>query len=83
MSEPSDEEDGATHSVSKRHWLTNDGIAWLLTVSSIGLVVGAGIGMLDLGNVPAELLLVFVASFGTAIAWAFGRDALEAWRGDS
>ena len=68
-------------SASERHWLTNDGIAWLLTLSMVGAVALGSIGIVDLTAVPQEILLAHVAAFGVAIVWAFGRDALEAWRG--
>ena len=72
---------GSTDTASERHWLTNDGIAWLLTLSMVGVVTAASLGIVDLSTVPQEILVAYVVAFGVAIVWAFGRDALEAWRG--
>lgn len=76
-----DESDGVTRGTAKRYWLTNDGIAWVLTLSMITVVAAAGSGHLTLDRVPDPILLSYVAAFGTAIAWAFGKDAVEAWKG--
>lgn len=77
-----DEGDSQTESTSKRHWLTNDGIAWLLAIAYIALLFAAGLDWIHLGDVPEIALLAFIAAFGTAVAWAFGADAVRAWRGD-
>ena len=84
-SEPSDEEyddeQGSTDSPARRYWLTNDAIAIALVASLIVGVIFGGVGWLNLQTVPKEITLVYSASVGTAIVWAFGADAVEAWRG--
>ena len=72
---------GSTGSPSERHWLTNDGMAWVLTLSMVAAILLSAVGVVDLSNVPQEILVAFVGAFGVSIVWAFGRDALEAWRG--
>lgn len=80
LADPSASEDGQTHSTSKRHWLTNDGLAWLLTLGFLGIVAAAGTGLVDLTTVPSDVLWAFVVSFLLAVTWAFGTDAIETWR---
>lgn len=80
-SEGSDEEDRGTTSTSRRHWLTNDGLAVVLVLSLISVVALHGAGRLTLQTVPQSVLLLYVFSVGSAVAWAFGKDAVEAWRG--
>lgn len=72
-----------TTSTARRHWLTNDGIAWTLTASMTLLIILHGIDWIDLTGIPEPFRLVYIGAFGTAIAWAFGKDAIEAWRGGS
>lgn len=74
------EESGATHSTSKRWWLTNDGLAWLLVGTFPVVIAATAAGYLDLATVPSEVVYTWLASVGTAVAWAFGKDAIEAWR---
>lgn len=74
--------DHDTDSASKRHWLTNDGLAVLLTVTFIGYVYAPLTPLVDGYPETNPLVLgAFVTAFGVAVAWAFGRDAVEAWRG--
>lgn len=80
-SEGSDDDEGAdTTDPNRRHWLTNDGLAWLL-VASMPVIIGlAGGDSLTLQTVPDVMLVMYSLAFGVAVAWAFGKDAVEAWR---
>lgn len=82
--EPSDsdtDDGGSTRSTSKRHWLTNDLLAGALALSLILVVAAHGAGWLNLQTLPQWLVGVYVFSVGSSVAWAFGKDAVEAWRG--
>lgn len=65
---------------SRRHWLTNDGLAWLLVGSYPPMVVAQSMGVISLERVPSSVLATWMILVGTAAVWTFGRDALEAWR---
>lgn len=79
--EGSDDSEGSTHGTDKRYWLTNDSLAVTLTSSLIAIIVMDGAGRLTLETVPQAVLYVYVGAVGASIAWAFGADAVEAWRG--
>lgn len=83
-SEPSDgsdrEDNSSTNSPDRRWWLTNDILTGALVGSLIAGVLLSGLGLLNLQTVPKEIIYIYVVSVGTAIAWAFGADAVEAWR---
>jgi len=66
---------------AKRHWLTNDALAGALGASLIAAVLLDGIGLLNLQTIPGEILYLYVFVVGSSMAWAFGKDAIEAWRG--
>lgn len=75
--------DGETTSSESRYWLTNDGLAWLLVVSFIGYLYLPLTPYVDAyPEVNAAVLAAYVTAFGVAVAWAFGKDAVEAWRAD-
>lgn len=73
--------DGSTTSTSKRHWLTNDVLAYLLVGTFPAIVILASVDVVDLGAVPGEVLIAWIAFAGTAVVWAYGPEAIEAWRG--
>jgi hypothetical protein len=66
---------------AKRHWLTNDALAGALGASLIAAVLLDGVGWLNLQTIPTEILYLYVFVVGSSMAWAFGKDAIEAWRG--
>ena len=74
--------DGDTDTPDDRYWLTNDGLAWFLSVSFVAYVFAPLTPWVaGYPETNAVILASFTASFGIAIAWAFGKDAVEAWRG--
>lgn len=75
-----DSDGDATESTSMRHPYTNDALAFFLIWSIIGGVGADGLGAVSLSSVPDEVLLSWVMMTGTATVWAFGRDAIAAWR---
>lgn len=83
-SEPSDEPpaDGSTTDTDQRHWLTNDLLAGLYALSLVGMVGGHGLGWLNLQTVPEPLMWLYGGAVGSAMAWAFGREAVKAWRAE-
>lgn len=46
----------------------------------LGVILG-GLGVLNLQTVPDRIVLIYIVSVGSAVVWAFGADAVEAWRG--
>lgn len=73
-------EDWGVDTTDRRHWLTNDGLAWFLSAATIGLAVAAGLGVVDMEAIPPEMMYAILAAFGTAVAWAFGKGAVKWWR---
>lgn len=75
-------DDGKTDSSERRYWLTNDGLAWALILSFIAYVF-APLTPYVAGypDTNAAILTAYVTAFGVSVAWAFGKDAVEAWRG--
>ena len=71
-----------TDSVEKRHWYTNDGVAWFLVLSFVSVYAAGSSGYLDLSAPPQEARIAFVMAFGTAVVWVFGAEAIREWRGD-
>jgi hypothetical protein len=70
----------STSSISKRWLFTNDLLAFIL-LSSLPMLTAAGATqVLALGQVPDAWVLAYLGISGTAAVWAFGADALEAWR---
>lgn len=59
---------------------TNDLIASVVLVSVPALALAHGFGYLDLGELPSEFLLGYLALVGIAASWTFGRSAVNAWR---
>lgn len=75
----SDHGDGETWSSQSRWWLTNDVLAFVLATAFISYVF-AGVYLDGYPETNPAVLTAFVTAFGVAVAWAFGRDAVEAWR---
>jgi hypothetical protein len=70
----------STSSISRRWIFTNDLLAFIL-LSSLPVVTALGATqILALGQVPEAVVLAYLGISGTAAVWAFGADALEAWR---
>jgi hypothetical protein len=70
----------STSSIAQRWVFTNDLLAFIL-LSSLPMLTAAGATqVLALGQVPEAWVLAYLAITGTAAVWAFGADALEAWR---
>lgn len=78
--EGSDGSDSDTRSPSRRHWLTNDVLAGMLVLSLVAVVAAHGAGSLNLQTLPQWLVGVYSFSIGASVTWAFGQDAVEAWR---
>lgn len=78
-----DDNDIDTGTPSRRHWLTNDGLAYFTHLVYATGFIGAGMGYLNLQAIPETYLLAYIAFTGTATVWAFGTDAIAAWRGDN
>jgi hypothetical protein len=73
MSDADQEEDGKTQSTQSRHWLTNDGLAYLLNLS---LIIIVGVSALGYSvQLSGTLLSVYAASIALANLWAFGSEA--------
>lgn len=81
MSEGSDGDSGQTESTASRWWLTNDILAFGLVASLIAVVLAHLGTSLNLQTFPQEVLYLYSFSVASAVAWAFGKDAVEAWRG--
>lgn len=80
--ESSEGSDGQqTHGTSKRWWLTNDLLAFALLLSLDALVFFSGLRWIDVETIPEMAVYGLTVGFGVAIVWAFGKDAVEAWRG--
>lgn len=77
-----DDCDVQTTDESRRHYLTNDVLAGWLILTFPGIVAAGASGIygFDLGVVPQSIRLAYVGVVGTATVWAFGKEALEAWR---
>lgn len=73
MSESENEADGETQSTQSRHWLTNDGLAYLLNLSLIGVLAASAAGYQV--ELSGTLLTVYAASVALANLWAFGSQA--------
>jgi len=78
-----DSESESTTSVSRRWIYTNDILAGLL-LASFPILTGLGsTQILALSSIPDSWRLAYLLIAGTAAVWAFGSEALEAWRSDS
>jgi MFS-type transporter involved in bile tolerance (Atg22 family) len=67
--------------VLPRFWLTNDILAFVVVLAFIAYVFAPMTPYVDgYPEVNAMVLGAFVAAFGIIIAWAFGTDAVMAWR---
>lgn len=75
MSEAEDSSDGKgeTQTTQSRHWLTNDGLAYLLNFSLIGVLAASAAGYQV--EVSGTLMTVFASSVALANLWAFGSQA--------
>ena len=68
---------GLTRSLEKRHWLTNDILAYTL-LGSFPIVVVLGMTRhFDHGAIPCGLSATYGAVVVGAAAWAFGGNLLE------
>lgn len=79
--ESSDDNDNDTRGSSRRHWLTNDLLAIWLILAFTAYLFLPYLGFETASKPNAAVLTAFITGFGIAVAWAFGRDAVEAWRG--
>ncbi|AGC34393.1 hypothetical protein HVTV-2_gp23 [Haloarcula virus HVTV-2] len=68
-----DQESGETQSTQSRHWLTNDGLAYLLNISLVGVLAASAAGYQV--ELSGTLLTVYAASIALANLWAFGSQA--------
>jgi hypothetical protein len=75
-----DSDPESTSSISKRWIFTNDLLAFILLGSLPILTAVGATRVLALSQVPDSWILAYLAITGTAAVWAFGTDALEAWR---
>lgn len=67
--------------VMKRWLFTNDLLAGVLLVSLPVMIMLFGLdGLITAGNVPELLLISYIVVTGTAAVWAFGVEAVKAWR---
>jgi len=67
------ESENETQSAESRHWLTNDGLAYLLNLSLIGIVAASAAGYTV--ELSGTLLTVYATSIALANLWAFGSQA--------
>ncbi|AGM11638.1 hypothetical protein HCTV5_28 [Halovirus HCTV-5] len=74
-SENADEEQaqGETQTTDSRHWLTNDGLAYLLNFSLIGVLAASAAGYQV--ELSGTLMTVYASSIALANLWAFGSQA--------
>jgi hypothetical protein len=82
MNEDNGPDPESTDSVSRRWQYTNDILAGLLLGSLAGLTAVGATSLIGLGQLPDLWVASYLAVSGTAAAWAFGSDALAAWRGN-
>lgn len=74
--------DGGTTTTASRFWLTNDLLAGFLILAFTGYVYMPLLTAIDgYPSTNPVVIAAFVTAFGVAVAWAFGQDAVEAWRG--
>lgn len=67
--------------VLPRFWLTNDLLAFVVILSFIAYVFAPMTPYVDAYPEANPIVIgAFVAAFGIIIAWAFGTDAVMAWR---
>lgn len=66
-------EEGEATSAEARHWLTNDGLAYALNLSLIGVVAASVMGHTP--ELNGTLLTVYATSIALANLWAFGSRA--------
>ena len=69
----------AITSTKQRHPYTNDVLALWLVVTYPTLIGLDAWGLIDMRIVPRPLILGYVGLVGTAVAWAFGSAAVDAW----
>ena len=71
---------GSTDSPQRRWQYTNDIIAgWLVGTFPLMIAFDA-YGAISLRDTPETAVMGYVVLVGTAVTWAFGSGALEAWR---
>lgn len=77
-------DDRETESAGSRYWLTNDALAFFIVIAFVGYVYAPlSPWIAGYPETNAGVLAAFITAFGVAVAWAFGKDAVEAWRGNS
>lgn len=74
-------DDAQTSSAQTRWWATNDVLAAVLVVGHLTTMLLVGAGWLDPDVLATQFAKAYVLYAGAAVAWAFGKDAVEAWRG--
>jgi hypothetical protein len=75
-----DPDSESTDSVARRWQYTNDALAGLLLGSLAGLTAIGATSLIGLGELPDLWMAAYLTVAGVAAAWAFGSDALAAWR---
>lgn len=78
---PADAGGGETDSTAARWWLTNDVLAIALVAGFYATMWGIGVGWLRPTVLTSEAGIAMLVYTGVAVAWAFGADAVRAWRG--
>lgn len=73
-------EDGTTNSTATRYPYTNDAIAGWLVVSFTLLSGLHTVNVVDLTTLPGTVFAAWISFVGIALAWAFGPEAVKAWR---
>lgn len=73
----SDQESSTTTSTATRHRFTNDFIAILLVVATVGLAVAYATGHAGVTRLPLPVAGVLSLATLTAVAWAFGPEMLK------
>lgn len=77
-----DDDVTTTDGVRRRWWATNDMLAALLLASLTVLLAAGARGLLTLSAIPAAWTATYLGVCGGAAAWAFGSEAIAAWRDD-
>lgn len=75
--ESDQQESSTTTSTATRHPYTNDFLAVVLTVATVGLAAAYATGNASVTRIPLPIASVLSLSTLTAVAWAFGPDMLK------
>lgn len=73
-------EDGTTDSTDTRWAYTNDLLAIYLVVTFPVTAWLDMTGYVNLETLPASVFTLYASFVGIALAWAFGPEAVKAWR---